>query len=55
MLRVAPGPGLKYQAALSIPHGTMLRAPGICNLKVNDIDSERMLVRVLEGKGRTFG
>ncbi|MEM1159297.1 MAG: site-specific integrase [Pseudomonadota bacterium] len=51
ILRVAPGPGLKYRAALSISYGTGLRAAEVCNLKVGDIDSDRMLIHVERGKG----
>ena len=45
-------PGVKYQAALSIAYGTGLRAGEVVALKVGDIDSERMLIRVEQGKGR---
>ena len=41
-----PGPGLKYRAALSISHGAGLRASEVCNLKVGDIDNDRMLIHV---------
>ncbi|WP_416613184.1 MULTISPECIES: tyrosine-type recombinase/integrase [unclassified Phaeobacter] len=51
ILRVAPGPRLKYRAALSISYGTGVRASEVCNLKVTDIDSDRMLVHVEKGKG----
>jgi site-specific recombinase XerD len=52
ILAAAPGPGLKYRAALSISYGGGLRASEVCNLKVSDIDSDRMLIHVDEGKGR---
>ncbi|MEL7174248.1 MAG: site-specific integrase [Pseudomonadota bacterium] len=52
LLRHAPGPGLKYRAALSISYGAGLRASEVCNLKVSDIDSDRMLIHVDQGKGR---
>ena len=42
----------KYQAALSIAYGTGLRASEITALKVGDIDSQRMTLRVEQGKGR---
>src|SRR3954471_12575784 len=45
-------PGLKYRAALSIAYGCGLRVSEIINLKVTDIDSARMLIRVEQGKGR---
>jgi len=47
-----PGPGLKYRAALSISYGAELRAAEVCNLKVGDIDSDRMLIHVEQGKGQ---
>jgi integrase/recombinase XerD len=52
LLAAAPGPGLKYRAALSISYGAGLRASEVCNLKVSDIDSDRMLIHVDEGKGQ---
>ncbi|MDX0116483.1 tyrosine-type recombinase/integrase [Sinorhizobium meliloti] len=51
LLAAAPGPGLKYRAALSISYGAGLRASEVCHLKVTDIDSARMLIHVEEGKG----
>ncbi len=45
-------PGLKYQAALSVAYGCGLRVSEIIHLKVADIDSARMLIRVEQGKGR---
>jgi len=44
-------PGLKYRAALSIAYGAGLRAAEVMSLKVSDIDSKRMLIRVERGKG----
>ena len=44
--------GLKYKAALSIAYGAGLRVSEFANLKVVDIDSKRMLIRVEEGKGK---
>jgi integrase/recombinase XerD len=41
-----PGPGLKYRAALSISYGAGLRASEVRNLKISDIDSDRMLIHV---------
>lgn len=51
VLAAAPGPGLKYRAALSISYGAGLRASEVTNLKVRDIDSDRMLIHVERGKG----
>jgi integrase/recombinase XerD len=45
-------PGLKYKAALSVAYGAGLRASEVVSLKVSDIDSARMLIRVEQGKGR---
>ncbi len=52
LLEAAPGPGLKYKAALSVAYGAGLRAMEVVALKVSDIDSKRMLIRVEQGKGR---
>lgn len=49
---LANAPGLKYQAALSVAYGAGLRAGEVVALKVTDIDSERMVIRVEQGKGR---
>ncbi|HET9538901.1 MAG TPA: tyrosine-type recombinase/integrase [Mesorhizobium sp.] len=46
LLEAAPGPGLKYKAALSIAYGAGLRVGEIVMLRVSDIDSKRMLIRV---------
>lgn len=43
---------LKYQAALGVSYGAGLRASEVVHLKVTDIDSERMLIRVERGKGQ---
>ena len=45
-------PGLKHKAALSVAYGAGLRASEVVSLKVSDIDSERMVIRVEQGKGR---
>ena len=45
-------PNLKYKAALSVAYGCGLRASEIVHLKVGDIDSARMLIRVEQGKGK---
>ena len=52
ILEVAPGPGLKYRAAFSVAYGGGLRASEVTHLRVPDIDSDRMLIRVDQGKGR---
>jgi integrase/recombinase XerD len=43
---------LKYQAALGVAYGAGLRASEVVHLKVSDIDSQRMVIRVEQGKGR---
>jgi integrase/recombinase XerD len=45
-------PGLKYRAALSVAYGAGLRANEVISLKIGDIDSTRMVIRVEQGKGR---
>jgi len=45
-------PGLKYKAALSVAYGAGLRASEVVSLKISDIDSKRMVIRVEQGKGR---
>ena len=42
---------LKHQAALSVAYGAGLRASEVVQLKVTDIDSDRMIIRVEQGKG----
>src|SRR5471032_871511 len=45
---------LKHQAALSVAYGAGLRVAEVSTLKVSDIDSERMLLRVERGKGGQY-
>ncbi len=42
---------LKHRAALSVAYGAGLRVSEVAALKVTDIDSKRMLIRVEQGKG----
>ena len=49
---IAATGNLKHQTALSVAYGTGLRASEVVALKVGDIDSERMTLRVEQGKGR---
>ena len=42
----------KHRAALAVAYGAGLRASEVVHLKIPDIDSERMIVRVVQGKGR---
>src|ERR1700731_189024 len=50
LLEMAPGP--KYRAALGTAYGAGLRVSEVAALKIGDIDSTRMLIRVEQGKGR---
>jgi integrase/recombinase XerD len=50
LLEAAPNP--KSKAALSVAYGAGLRAMEVVALKTTDIDSQRMLLRVEQGKGR---
>ena len=49
---IAAAPNLKHQAAMSVAYGAGLRVSEIVALKVSDIDSQRMTLRVEQGKGR---
>ncbi|MBK6594335.1 MAG: site-specific integrase [Burkholderiales bacterium] len=42
---------IKHQTALSVAYGTGLRVSEVVALRVTDIDSERMTLRVEQGKG----
>lgn len=50
LLEAAPGP--KYKATLATPYGAGLRVAEVVALKVGDVDSTRMMLRVEQGKGR---
>jgi len=50
LLQAAGGP--KYQAALGVAYGAGLRANEIVHLTASDIDSQRMVIRVEQGKGK---
>lgn len=50
LLEAAPGP--KYKAALSAAYGGGLRVSEVVALKVSDVDSKRMLLKIEQGKGR---
>lgn len=49
---IAAAGNLKHQTALSLAYGTGLRASEVVALRVGDIDSQRMILRVEQGKGR---
>ena len=48
---IAAAPTLTHLAALSVAYGAGLRASEVVSLKVGDIDSQRMTLRVEQGKG----
>ena len=49
---LAAAPTIKYKAALGVAYGAGLRVSEVAHLKIDDIDSTRMLIRVEQGKGR---
>jgi len=49
---IAATRNLKHQTALSVAYGAGLRASEVVGLKVGDIDSQRMTLRIEQGKGR---
>lgn len=48
---LSAAPNLKARAALSVAYGAGLRASEVVHLKMTDIDSQRMILRVEQGKG----
>ena len=49
---IAAAPNLKHQTALALAYGAGLRVSEVVALKVGDIDSERMTLRIEQAKGR---
>ena len=49
---IAAARNLKHQTALSVAYGAGLRASEVIALKVGDVDSQRMTLRIEQGKGR---
>lgn len=49
---IAAAGNLKHQTALALAYGTGLRVNEVVTLKVGDIDSQRMTLRVEQGKGQ---
>src|SRR3546814_16778746 len=45
---------LKHQAALSVAYGAGLRVAEVAALKISDVDSKRMLLRIERGKGGRY-
>lgn len=48
---IACAPGLKARTALSVAYGAGLRGSEVVKLKTTDIDADRMVIRVEQGKG----
>jgi integrase len=48
---IAAAGNLKHQTALSVAYATGLRASEVVALRVGDVDSQRMALRVEQGKG----
>jgi site-specific recombinase XerD len=48
---LARAPNLKAQTALSVAYGAGLRSSEVVRLKTTDIDSDRMVIRIDQGKG----
>jgi site-specific recombinase XerD len=49
---LAAVPGLRERAAMEVAYAAGLRLSEVLHLKVSDIDSERMILRVEQGKGK---
>jgi len=49
---LACAPSLKAQTALSVSYGAALRGSEVVRLKTTDIDSDRSVIHVRQGKGR---
>jgi len=49
---LASATNIKHKALLSLAYATGLRASEVVSLKLSDIDSNRMVIRVEQGKGR---
>jgi integrase/recombinase XerD len=43
---------IKHKAILTLAYSTGMRVSEICNLKISDIDSKRMIITIIQSKGR---
>lgn len=43
---------LKHKAIISLAYSTGMRVSEVCNLRLSDIDSKRMIITIRQGKGR---
>jgi len=51
-LKISEIKNLKHKSILAIPFTTGLRVSELLNLKIKDIDSNRMIINVYQGKGK---
>lgn len=42
----------KHKAIIALAYSTGMRVSEVCNLKINDIDSKRMIITIRQSKGR---
>lgn len=45
-------PNIKHRAILAIAYSVGLRVSEVCNLRISDIDSAKMVINIKNGKGR---
>jgi integrase/recombinase XerD len=43
---------IKHRAIISLAYSTGMRVSEVCNLKISDIDSKRMVINIFQAKGR---
>ena len=43
---------IKHKAIISLAYSTGMRVSEVCNLKISDIDSKRMIITIRQSKGR---
>lgn len=49
--RISKVENLKHKSIISLAYSTGMRVSEVCNLKIEDIDSKRMLIHIRNGKG----
>lgn len=50
--RISKIQNLKHKAIISLTFGTGMRVSEICNLKISDVDSNRMTITIYQAKGK---
>ena len=43
---------LKHKTIMSLAYSTGMRVSEVCNLKIEDVDSKRMIINIVQAKGR---